>query len=104
VSRQARIILKVAVWGVALSPLMLLVYRFFTDGLGANPISYATHLLGDTTLRLLLASLAMTPIRLLFGIAWQMSLRRLLGLFASSTPASISASGSRWTISLHGSR
>jgi len=81
VSKRARIVLKVAVWGVALSPLLLLVYRFFTDGLGANPISYATHLLGDTTLRLLLASLAMTPIRLLFGIGWQMTLRRLLGLF-----------------------
>src|SRR3989304_7023445 len=60
---------------------MLLVYRSFPDGLGPNPISYATHLLGDTTLRLLLASLAMTPVRLLFGIAWQMGLRRLLGLF-----------------------
>ena len=81
-SKRARIILKIAVWGVALSPLMLLFYRFITDGLGANPISYATHLLGDTTLRLLLASLAMTPIRLLFGIGWQISLRRLLGLFA----------------------
>jgi len=70
------------VWGVALSPLLWLVFRFFTVGLGANPISYATNLLGDTTLRLLLASLSMTPLRLLFGIGWQMSLRRLLGLFA----------------------
>lgn len=81
-SRRGRIILKVTVWGVALSPLLWLLYRFITVGLGANPISYATNLLGDTTLRLLLASLSMTPLRLLFGIGWQMSLRRLLGLFA----------------------
>ena len=81
-SRRARISLKSAVWSVALSPLLLLLYRFLTNGLGANPISYATNLLGDTTLRLLLASLALTPLRILFGISWQMSLRRLLGLFA----------------------
>lgn len=81
-SRRTRIVLKSAVWGIALSPLLLLLYRFLTNGLGANPISYATNLLGDTTLRLLLASLALTPLRILFGISWQMSLRRLLGLFA----------------------
>ncbi|WP_337288595.1 protein-methionine-sulfoxide reductase heme-binding subunit MsrQ [Candidatus Methylomirabilis sp.] len=81
-SRRVRIFLKSTVWGIALSPLLLLLYRFLADSLGANPISYATNLLGDTTLRLLLASLALTPLRLLFGISWQMSLRRLLGLFA----------------------
>jgi sulfoxide reductase heme-binding subunit YedZ len=81
-SGRARIVLKSVVWGIASSPLLLLLYRFLTDGLGANPISYATNLLGDTTLRLLLAGLALTPLRILFGISWQMSLRRLLGLFA----------------------
>lgn len=81
-SRRTRVIVKGIVWGVALLPLLELLYRFSTDRLSANPISYATNLLGDTTLRLLLASLAMTPLRMLFGIAWQMSLRRLLGLFA----------------------
>jgi sulfoxide reductase heme-binding subunit YedZ len=80
--RRVRIAVKVAVWVIALLPLSLLIYRTVTDQLGANPISYATNLLGDTTLRLLLASLAMTPLRMLFGIAWQMTLRRLLGLLA----------------------
>src|SRR5437879_8500344 len=60
------------------------LHKFWADDLGANPISYATNVLGDTTLRILLASLALTPLRLLFGIVWQMSLRRLLGLFAFS--------------------
>ncbi len=69
-------------WGVALLPLLLLLYRAATDGLGPNPISYATNLLGDTTLRLLLASLTVTPLRLVFGLSWPVSLRRLLGLFA----------------------
>jgi sulfoxide reductase heme-binding subunit YedZ len=81
-SKRVRIAAKVAVWVIALLPISLLIYRFFTDQLGANPISYATNLLGDTTLRLLLASLAMSPLRIVFGIGWQMALRRLLGLFA----------------------
>jgi len=60
----------------------MLFYVAWNDDLGANPISYVTKVLGDTTLRVLLASLGMTPVRLLFGISWQMTLRRLLGLFA----------------------
>jgi sulfoxide reductase heme-binding subunit YedZ len=82
VSRRGRIALKVAVWGLCLTPLATLLHEFWSDNLGANPISHVTNVLGDTTLRILLACLAMTPLRLLFGISWQMSLRRLLGLFA----------------------
>ncbi|PYM03517.1 MAG: sulfoxide reductase heme-binding subunit YedZ [Candidatus Rokuibacteriota bacterium] len=81
-TRKTRRALKVLVWGICLSPLGMLVYQFWTDDLGANPISYVTNVLGDTTLRVLLASLAMTPLRLMLGISWQMSFRRLLGLFA----------------------
>jgi sulfoxide reductase heme-binding subunit YedZ len=81
-SRRRRVVLKVVVWSICVSPLAMLLYHAGTDNLGANPISYVTNVLGDTTLRILLASLAMTPLRLLFGISWQMTLRRLLGLFA----------------------
>lgn len=81
-SRRGRIALKVVVWGACLTPLVSLVYRFATDDLGANPISLATNTLGDWTLRILLASLAMTPLRVLFGLSWPIRLRRLLGLFA----------------------
>ena len=79
---RARVALKTTVWGVALAPLAALLYRFWTDDLTANPISYVTNELGQTALRLLLASLSLTPLRLVFGIGWQMTLRRLLGLFA----------------------
>jgi len=81
-SRRVRIALKVAVWAVCLYPLALLLYQFQTDNLGANPIEYVTRTLGIWTLRILLASLAMTPLRILFGISWPIAFRRLLGLFA----------------------
>ena len=81
-SRRSRVVLKVAVWGVCLAPLVVLLFRAATRDLGPNPISFVTNWLGDWTLRLLLASLAMTPLRMLFGLSWPVALRRLLGLFA----------------------
>lgn len=81
-SRRGRIALKVGVWGVCLTPLGLLLWGAWTDDLTANPISFITNTLGDWTFRILLASLALTPLRIVTGMAWQMPLRRLLGLFA----------------------
>jgi methionine sulfoxide reductase heme-binding subunit len=81
-TRRSRVILKVAVWAVCLSPLARLAYRAATGDLTANPISFITNVLGDHVLRLLLASLAMTPLRIVFGWSWPVTLRRLLGLFA----------------------
>ena len=81
-SRRARLALKIAVWAACLGPLARLVFRAATGDLTANPISFVTNTLGDWTLRILLASLAMTPLRIVFGVAWPITLRRLLGLFA----------------------
>jgi sulfoxide reductase heme-binding subunit YedZ len=82
VSARARIALKIVVWLVGLAPLGAMAYWFWTDDLTANPIEFVTRNLGDWALRLLLASLAMTPLRLVFGLSWPLTLRRLLGLFA----------------------
>jgi len=79
---RGRVLLKTTVWLVALAPLVALGYWIWTDDLTANPISFITNTLGDWTLRLLLASLAMTPLRIVFGLGWPITLRRLLGLFA----------------------
>jgi methionine sulfoxide reductase heme-binding subunit len=77
-----RMALKVGVWVVALAPLAHLLYGYWTDDLTVNPIEYVTRELGETAIRLLLATLTLTPLRLLFGWSWPIALRRLLGLFA----------------------
>jgi len=81
VTREWRMALKTVAWVLCLLPLLVLLYRAFTDGLGANPISYVTNWLGQWTFRLLLVSLALTPLRIVTGLAWPVLLRRLLGLF-----------------------
>ena len=81
-TRRGRIVLKVCVWLAALAPLAWLSYRAWMGDLTANPISFVTNTLGDWTFRILLATLAMTPLRLVFGVSWPITLRRLLGLFA----------------------
>ncbi len=83
-SRRARIVIKIGVWILCLLPLAVLAYRAASGDLTANPISFVTNWLGQWTFRLLLASLALTPLRVLSGMSWQISLRRLLGLFAFS--------------------
>jgi sulfoxide reductase heme-binding subunit YedZ len=50
--------------------------------LGANPIETVTHVTGEWTLRLLLATLAVTPLRRLAGWHAIASWRRTFGLFA----------------------
>jgi sulfoxide reductase heme-binding subunit YedZ len=74
--------LKAGVWAGCLTPLALLAYWTYAERLGPNPIDDVTRWLGIWTLRLLLASLTMTPLRIVFGLSWPITLRRLLGLFA----------------------
>ena len=75
-------LVKIGVFAAALVPLATLVFAGFTGGLGANPVEYVTHTTGEWTLRLLLATLAITPLRRLTGWIWLTRLRRMAGLFA----------------------
>ncbi len=70
--------------GVALLPAAALAAGAWRDTLGANPIETLTHQTGLWTLRLLLATLAITPLRQLFGWSWLAPYRRTLGLLAFS--------------------
>ena len=74
--------IKTGLFAVALAPFAALVVAAFTGGLGANPVETITHTTGEWTLRLLLATLAITPLRHLTGWVWLTRLRRMVGLFA----------------------
>jgi sulfoxide reductase heme-binding subunit YedZ len=65
-----------------LLPLLALCFDALGSGLGADPIERVTHVTGEWGLRLLLASLAITPLRRLFGFAALAPFRRTLGLLA----------------------
>ncbi len=75
--------IKSAVFLLALAPFLVLGYRFQTGNLGTDPVQWITHFTGNWTVYLLLASLAITPVRRLSpALGWLVRLRRMLGLFA----------------------
>jgi methionine sulfoxide reductase heme-binding subunit len=74
--------LKPVIFLACLAPLGMLVWRGFHSALGANPIEAITHATGDWTLRFLLITLSITPLRRLTRQYWLIGLRRMLGLFA----------------------
>jgi sulfoxide reductase heme-binding subunit YedZ len=65
-----------------LLPLALLLWDALHDGLGANPIEVVTHQTGRWTLKFLLLTLAVSPLRKLTRQPWLIRFRRMLGLFA----------------------
>jgi sulfoxide reductase heme-binding subunit YedZ len=75
-------LLKVAVFFAALIPLALLGLKAYQGNLGANPIEVITHATGDWTLRFLLLTLSITPLRRITGWQGWIRFRRMLGLFA----------------------
>ena len=74
-------VIKPVVFILALLPIVLLSRSFYLDELGANPFEVFTRSTGEWTLRFLLITLAMTPLRQLTTSAWPLRLRRMLGLF-----------------------
>lgn len=73
---------KPLVFLLCLGPLLILVWRIASNGLGPNPVEAVLHFTGLWALRLLLVTLAVTPLRRLTGLPWLLRLRRMLGLFA----------------------
>jgi sulfoxide reductase heme-binding subunit YedZ len=73
--------IKAFVFLLCLIPLCRLVWLGFQDDLSANPIEFIERSTGFWALFILLATLTLTPIRLITGRVWQIKLRRMLGLF-----------------------
>ncbi|WP_045765837.1 protein-methionine-sulfoxide reductase heme-binding subunit MsrQ [Xanthomonas albilineans] len=76
------------VHGLAMLPMAWLGWQFWqvwqtgNDALGADPVAAVEHRTGIWALRLLLLTLAITPLRQLTGQAVLLRFRRMLGLYA----------------------
>jgi sulfoxide reductase heme-binding subunit YedZ len=77
-----RILLKSFVFILALAPLGWLAFTVSTGRTGPNPAEDIILTTGTWALRLLLMTLAITPVRRLTGVNAVIQFRRMLGLFA----------------------
>jgi sulfoxide reductase heme-binding subunit YedZ len=80
--RPMRRAAKVALFVSALAPAAYLAWGAWADALGANPIDAITDETGIWTLRFLLITLSITPLRRLTGWNALVGYRRMVGLFA----------------------
>ena len=72
---------KPVLWLLSFLPFAWLAWGAANDALGANPAEYLIRATGDWTLRWLCITLAVTPLRVMFGLPELAQLRRMLGLF-----------------------
>lgn len=73
---------RAAGWLCGLAPLVWLGLLSLRGQLGANPVEALEHYTGGWALRLLLLSLAMTPLQRLLHRTEPVAIRRLIGLWA----------------------
>jgi sulfoxide reductase heme-binding subunit YedZ len=81
--RQIRLIWKPLIFLACLVPFALVVGDAFeiTGRLGANPIEEIMDRFGNWSLRFIMITLAVTPLRRIAGWNWPQRFRRMLGLF-----------------------
>ena len=81
-NQNIRWLIKPALFVISLVPLAVLIQKGLNNDLGANPVETINRFTGDWVLRFLLVTLAVTPLRRLFGWNALLRYRRMLGLFA----------------------
>ena len=72
---------KPLLWLFCMLPMLWLFYAAATDKLGANPAEALSRSTGELTLRFLCMVLAISPLRVVFGLSALARFRRMLGLF-----------------------
>ena len=73
---------KLVVFVNSLVPLVLLLWDLYHQRVGPNPLQFVTTTTGMLTLIFLSLTVAITPLRKIFGVNSLVKLRRMLGLFA----------------------
>lgn len=82
-SRQKIFLLRQATLAGLCLPALWLAWRWWTDDLGARPVTEATHFTGDWTVVLVLLSLSLTPARAIFDWMALIQIRRRIGVAAA---------------------
>lgn len=72
---------KAVLFFLCLLPLARLIWAAATGDFGPNPVEFVQRWTGTWTFNLLLATLCVTPLRVISGVHWLGRLRRMLGLF-----------------------
>lgn len=80
-NKKQIVILKILMWALCLAPIALWAYQGFHGQLGANPVDRVQNKTGLVVIRLLMVTLAITPLRRITGWNWLIKFRRPLGLF-----------------------
>src|SRR5689334_13207917 len=73
---------KLVVFVNSVIPLVLLLWDLYHKRVGPNPLDFATKTTGMLTLIFLSLTVAVTPLRKIFGVNSLIKVRRMLGLFA----------------------
>lgn len=82
-TRRILVPLKTLVWLACLAPVAWLVWGAVTNNLGPDPTGEIAFDTGTTALWLLVATLAISPVRrILPRLSWLIRFRRLIGLFS----------------------
>lgn len=76
------VIAKLLLFLLCLLPVLLMLWDAVQQQLGANPVETLLHRSGDWSIRLLLLTLAISPLRKMTGRGWLLRFRRMLGLYA----------------------
>jgi sulfoxide reductase heme-binding subunit YedZ len=82
VTQWTRRVGKPVVFLAGLGPFLWLVYNAFFGDLGVNPVETITNTTGLWTLRLIVVTILVTPLRWVTGFNLVIRFRRMIGLFA----------------------
>ena len=77
-----RKIYKPSLFFLSLIPLIVIVYKTFTNDLGPEPIKEITHHTGEWALLFIVFTLAMSPLKKITNLNILISFRGMFGLFA----------------------
>ena len=78
----AIVVAKTVLHLALIAPFAWLAWQVYTGDVGPDPVAQITHETGIWAFRILLATLAVSPLRKLTGITSLLRFRRMLGLYA----------------------